>query len=187
MTDLSLPNRSPIFSPFLLLQLALCRLGLRTMAFPDDIILLDIPPSASPEPAPRPDLLSAPDLAPSSSPRVQLDAEPTLGAPTATSVCKYPSCGRQTWSPYDFCGNTYTIMEDAKTLDSIYSARGVQETHLWNRVAKTCTPLAPAPATAPSSPSASKSTASQTSPRPLDESWKWGWSPSPPPDRQHYE
>jgi hypothetical protein len=53
MTDWAVPNRSHIFSPVLiLLQLALYRVGLCTMGFVDDIVLLGRPPSVSPEPAP---------------------------------------------------------------------------------------------------------------------------------------
>ena len=189
MTVLTSPNRSSIFSRTLFLfKLALWRLGLRTLDFVDDIILLDMPPSAAPEADPHPGLLQALGRAPSPSPRAQLDAKSSRGAPAATSVCKYPSCGRQTWAPYDFCVNTHAIMEGAKPLDSVYSPRGVQQTHTWDRVAKTCTRLAPAPApTAPSYHPVSRSVVDQTSPPPLDESWKWGWSPSPPPGRQHYE
>jgi hypothetical protein len=52
MTDLTVPNRSHIFSPALVLrQLALYRLGLRMMVFADDVVLLGSQHSASPEPA----------------------------------------------------------------------------------------------------------------------------------------
>ena len=194
MTDLSLPNRSPIFSrALLLLQLVLWRLGLRTSSFVDDIILLDMPPPAFPEHDPRSASLQARVQAPS--PRlVPIEAEPPFDAPShteaaASPACKYPGCGRQTWAPFDFCGNTHAMMAGAKPLTSTHAARGVHQTHTWDHVAKRCSPLAPAPAptsTRPTLPT-SHSVASQTSPPPLDESWKWGWSPPPSPGRQHYE
>jgi hypothetical protein len=201
MTDLAVPNRSHIFSPALiLLQLALYRLGLRAMVFADDIVLLGRPPSASPEPAPSDGTFQAAGLvrvrtsAPSPPPRSSLVVEPCLGAPVRTEVeavpnCRFRSCGKPTWAPYDFCGNTHAIMAGAKALDSSYAARGVRQTHTWHCVTRTCTPLAhgPGAADARPSPPAGRSAASQTSPLPHDDSWKWGWSPSPPPGRQHYE
>jgi hypothetical protein len=86
MTDLALPNRSHIFSPALiLLQLALYRLDLRTMVFPNDIVLLGRPPSTSPESPPS---------------RSSLGTEPSLGAPVraevdADPICNFPSCGNR--------------------------------------------------------------------------------------------
>ncbi len=144
MTDLALPNRSHIFSPVLiLLHLALYRIGLRTMVFVDDIVLLGRPPST----------------------------------------------GKPTWAPYDFCGNTHVIMVGDKALDISYAARGVRQTHVWNSVTRTCTPLGHGPvvSAARHSPPAVQSAGSQTSPLPPDDSWKWGWSPSPSPGRQYYE
>jgi hypothetical protein len=106
MTDLAVPNRSHIFSPALiLLQLALHRLGLRTIVFADDLVLLGRPPSASPEPAPSDGTFQAAGLvrvrtsAPSPPPRSSLGAEPSLGAPVRTEVdavpiCRFPSCGK---------------------------------------------------------------------------------------------
>ena len=26
------------------------------------------------------------------------------------TTCNFPSCGKQKWSPYDFCGNTHAMM-----------------------------------------------------------------------------
>ena len=195
MTDLAVPNRSHIFSPVLiLLQLALHRLGLRTMVFADDLVLLGRPPSASPEPAPSDGTFQAAGLvrvrtsAPSPPPRSSLGAEPSLGAPVRTEVeavpiCRFPSCGKPTWAPYDFGGNTHAIMAGAKALDSSYAARGVRQTHTWNCVTGTCTPLehGPGASVARSPPPARQSAASQTSPLPPDDSWKWGWSPIPVP------
>ena len=196
MTDASLPNRSSNFSrALLLLQLALWRLGLGTLSFVDDIILLDMPPPSSPERDPRPASLQTRDRVPSSR-LVPIDTEPPLGAPSrteaaATPVCKYPSCGRQTWASYDFCGNTHAMMAGAKPLDSTHAAPGIRQTHTWYHVTKRCSPLAPAPEPTSARPTlpTSQSVASQTSPPPLDddESWKWGWSPPPSPGRQHYE
>jgi hypothetical protein len=58
-----------------------------------------------------------------------LGSEPSLGAPVRTEVdaapfCNFPSCGKPTWAPYDFCDNTHAIMAGAKALDSSYAARG---------------------------------------------------------------
>jgi hypothetical protein len=194
MTDLAVPNRSHIFSSTLiLLQLALYRLGLRTMVFADDIVLLGRPPSASPEPAPSDGTLQAAGLvrarmgAPSTPPRSSLGAEPGLGAPVRTEVeavpiCRFPSSGKPTWAPYDFCGNTHAIMAGAKALDRSYAARGVRQTHAWNCVTRTCTPLAYNPGASADrhSPPAGQPAASQTSPLPRDDSWKWG-CPVPAP------
>jgi hypothetical protein len=201
MTDLAVPNRSDIFSPVLiLLHLALYRFGLCTMVFADDIVLLGRPPSDSPEPAPVDGTFQTTDLvrertgAPSSPSRPSLGAEPSHGAPGRTEVdvtpiCNFPACDKPTWAPYDFCGNTHVIMAAAKSLDSTYAACGVRQTHAWNRVTRTCTPLVhgPGSSVARHSPPAVQSEASQTSPLPHDDSWKWGCSPSLSPSRQHYE
>jgi hypothetical protein len=52
MTDLTVPNRSHIFSPALVLRQLDYRLGLRMMVFADDVVLRGRTPSASPESAP---------------------------------------------------------------------------------------------------------------------------------------
>ena len=61
-------------------------------------------------------------------PRSSLGVEPCLGAPVRTEVeavpiCRFPSYGKPTWAPYDFCGNTHTIMAGAKTSDSTYASQ----------------------------------------------------------------
>jgi len=125
---LSLPNRSSIFS------------------LVDDVILLDMPPPASLEHGPRPASLQARGRAPS--PRiVPIEAEPPFDAPSRTETadspaCKYPGCGRQTWAPFDFCGNTHAMMAGAKPLTSTHAARGIHQTHTWDHVTKRCTSCA---------------------------------------------
>jgi hypothetical protein len=145
MTDLAVPNLSHIFSPTLVLrQLALYRLGLRMMVFADDVVLLGRQHSAS---------LDAPV-------RTEVDAAP---------FCNLPSYDKLTWVSYDFCGNAHAIMAGAKALDSSYAARGVRQSHVWNSVTWTCTPLVhgPGASAARQSPSAVQSVVSQTSPLPM--------------------
>jgi hypothetical protein len=56
-------------------------------------------------------------------------------------LCNFPLCDKPKWYPYDFCGNTHAMMTGAKAIDDIHRDKGVEQTHTWNNMTKTCTPI----------------------------------------------
>jgi hypothetical protein len=46
-----------------------------------------------------------------------------------------------TLAPYDFCGNTHAMMAGAKAVDYDHKEQGIEQTHTWNSMTKTCTPI----------------------------------------------
>jgi len=57
------------------------------------------------------------------------------------TTCNFPSCDKPKWTPYDFCGNTHAMMAGAKPIDGSHEAKGIVQTHTWNSMTKTCTPI----------------------------------------------
>ncbi len=57
------------------------------------------------------------------------------------TLCNFPLCDKPKWHPYDFCGNTHAMMAGAKAIDDSHRDKGVEQTHTWNNMTKTCTPI----------------------------------------------
>ncbi len=57
------------------------------------------------------------------------------------TICNLPSCDKPKWHPYDFCGNTHAMMAGAKAIDDSHRNKGVEQTHTWDNMTKTCTPI----------------------------------------------
>jgi hypothetical protein len=57
------------------------------------------------------------------------------------TLCNFPLCDRPKWHPHDFCGNTHAMMAGAKAIDDSHRDKGVEQTHTWNSMTKTCTPI----------------------------------------------
>ena len=57
------------------------------------------------------------------------------------TICNFPSCDKPKWTPYDFCGNTHAMMAGAKPIDNNHRNKGIQQTHTWDSMTKTCTPI----------------------------------------------
>ena len=57
------------------------------------------------------------------------------------TICNFPSCNKPKWAPYDFCGNTHAMMAGAKPIDISHKEKGIDQTHTWNSMTKTCTPI----------------------------------------------
>jgi hypothetical protein len=57
------------------------------------------------------------------------------------TTCNFPSCDKPRWAPYDFCGNTHAMMAGAKAIDDSHKEMGIEQTHTWDSITKTCTPI----------------------------------------------
>ena len=57
------------------------------------------------------------------------------------TICNFPSCDKPRWAPYDFCGNTHAMMAGAKAIDDSHKEMGIEQTHTWDSITKTCTPI----------------------------------------------
>jgi hypothetical protein len=57
------------------------------------------------------------------------------------TICNFPSCDKPKWAPYDFCGNTHAMMAGAKAIDISNKEKGIEQTHTWDSMTKTCTPI----------------------------------------------
>ena len=57
------------------------------------------------------------------------------------TLCNFPLCDRPKWHPHDFCGNTHAMMAGAKAVDYDHKEKGIEQTHTWNNITKTCTPI----------------------------------------------
>jgi hypothetical protein len=73
-----------------------------------------------------------------------LDATPSVKdeiEEIGETICNFPSCDKSRWAPYDFCGNTHAMMTGAKAIDICYKEKGIEQTHTWDNMTKTCTPI----------------------------------------------
>jgi hypothetical protein len=57
------------------------------------------------------------------------------------TTCNFPSCDKPKWTPYCFCGNTHAMMAGAKPIDDNHKTKGIVQTHTWDSMTKTCTPI----------------------------------------------